>query len=83
MSSAPLRGLIFSSSARESFAHKKLEVAYLVPHLITCSGEGITNPEECVVMMTTQSEDTQIDFGGWPSLHPSNHTTSTLRRATS
>ena len=37
---AHLRGILFSDSARKSFAHKTLDVAYLTP--LNLSEEGIT-----------------------------------------
>lgn len=53
--SAPLGGLIVSNSARKSLAHETLDVAHLAPCLLTLSKEGITNPENKVLIMKTQA----------------------------
>lgn len=58
-----------SNSARKSLPHTTLGVAHLAPHLHTLSKEGITNPENKVLIMKTQAlEETQLDIEGCPFL---------------
>lgn len=79
---APLRGAVLPTSATV-ICHKTSDVAYTPPLIPTGFQERVLlyQRNEALMVETQALEETRPVFGGWPSLHPSDHTMSTPSQA--